>query len=67
MGSRRETTGNDDVWGTWLSYTLLDSPSTTSATTYKLQLAIIDAAGTSYIIPNVSDCASYMTALEVLA
>ena len=67
MGGQFKTTASDDVWGTWLNYTLLDSPSTTSATTFKLQLAVDNTDGTTYVVANANDTASYMTALEVLA
>jgi hypothetical protein len=37
------------------SMSFLDSPSTTSATTYKVQIAFIDASGTLYVNRTVND------------
>ena len=67
LGVYKPTDSSDDQIGTMFNYTLLDSPSTTSATTYSVQFALSNADGTTYIIPNVSNTTSYMTALEVLA
>jgi hypothetical protein len=68
LGARLSDSPNtDDDFGVMFSYTLLDSPSTTSAVTYDVQFALDNADGTTYVIANVSDTTSYMTALEVLA
>jgi hypothetical protein len=67
LGVYKPTDSNDDNWGTWLNFCLLDSPVTSAETTFKLQLAINNATGTSYVVANVNDTTSYMTALEVLA
>ena len=67
LGVYKPTDSSDDNMGYWLSFSLLDSPSTTAETTYKLQLAINNATGTSYVVANVNDTTSYMTTLEVLA
>ena len=68
LGARlSDSPGSDDDVGTMFNYTLLDSPSTTAAVTYSVQFALDNAAGTSYVVANVSNTTSYMTALEVLA
>ena len=66
-GRLSDSPGSDDDVGTMFNYTLLDSPSTTDAVTYSVQFALDNADGTSYVIANVSNTTSYMTALEVLA
>ena len=66
-GRLSDSPGNDDDVGTMFNYTLLDACSTTSAVTYSVQFALDNAAGTSYVVANVSNTTSYMTALEVLA
>ena len=66
-GRLSDSPGSDDDVGVMFNYSFLDSPSTTSATTYSVQFALDNAAGTSYVVANVSDTTSYMTALEVLA
>ena len=69
LGARlSDSPGSDDDVGTMFNYTLLDSPSVAdTAVTYSVQFALDNAAGTSYVVANVSDTTSYMTALEVLA
>ena len=57
------------------SFSFLDSPSTTSATTYKVQIAFIDASGTLYVNRTVNDddnasrprTASTITLMEIAA
>ena len=72
--------GNDFTWfggsgggakdgrlGT-VCFQLLDSPATTSATTYALYFASESGASTSYICDqNVSVCPSYITLMEIAA
>ena len=50
--------------GTW-SCIYLDSPATTSATTYKLQFANINASATVAIVPNSNDAQGNMTLMEI--
>ena len=66
-GRLSDSPGSDDDVGVMFNYSFLDSPSTTAAVTYSVQFALDNADGTSYVLANVSDTASYMTALEVLA
>ena len=66
-GRLSDSPNSDNDQGSMFNYTLLDSPSTTSAITYDVQYALDNSSGTSYVLANVSDTASYMTALEVLA
>jgi hypothetical protein len=57
------------------SFSFLDSPSTTSATTYKVQIAFIDTSGTLYVNRTVNDedaasrprTASTITLMEIAA
>lgn len=49
---------------TW-SCIYLDSPATTSATTYKLQFANINASATVAIVPNSNDGQGNMTLMEI--
>ena len=66
-GRLSDSPGSDDDVGVMFNYSFLDSPSTTAAVTYSVQFALDNADGTSYVVANVSDTTSYMTALEVLA
>jgi len=66
-GRLSDSPGSDDDVGVMFNYTLLDAPSTSSAVTYSVQFALDNADGTSYVVANVSNTTSYMTALEVLA
>ena len=66
-GRLSDSPGSDDDVGVMFNYSFLDSPSTSAAVTYSVQFALDNADGTSYVVANVSDTTSYMTALEVLA
>ena len=54
---------NDDLRG-YHNYTLIDSPSTTSATTYKTQAALSDSSGVNLQL-NGNSFYSFLTIMEI--
>jgi hypothetical protein len=69
----QQNAGSTNVWQKGLAGTFLDSPSTTSATTYKLQV-IVTRAGTAYFgqtaetsDANRSATSSSLTLMEIAA